>query len=49
MEDCKFTRRTVLAAAAGWLAGWSLESIPFVVCGGIVILLLGIRHLDRTT
>ena len=39
----------LLSAAAGWLAAWSLESIPFVVCGGIVILLFGIRHLDRTT
>lgn len=36
-------------AAAGWLAGYSLEGIVVAVAGGIVLLLVGIRRLDRMT
>lgn len=38
-----------LPAALGWLAEFSLDGIPWVVLGGIVLLLAGIRRLDRMT
>ena len=39
----------VLPAGLGWLAQWSLLSIPWVVLGGTALLLIGIRRLDRLT
>ena len=39
----------ILPAALGWLAEFSLDGIPWVVLGGIVLLLSGIRRLDRMT
>ncbi|HEY1109835.1 MAG TPA: MFS transporter, partial [Opitutaceae bacterium] len=39
----------VLPAALGWLAQHSLESMPAVIAGGTLVLLLGIRRLDRLT
>jgi MFS family permease len=39
----------ILPAALGWLAEFSLDGIPWVVLGGIVLLLCGIRRLDRMT
>lgn len=39
----------VLPAALGWLAQRSLESMPAVIAGGTLVLLLGIRRLDRLT
>lgn len=38
-----------LPAIAGWIATWSLDAIPWVVLGGIALLALGIRHLNRLT
>lgn len=40
---------SVAPAAAGWLAGRSLEGIVIAVAVGIVLLLAGIRRLDRMT
>ena len=37
----------VLPASLGWVAEHSLASIPWIVCGGIVLLLAGVRRLDR--
>ncbi len=37
----------ILPAAAGWLAGRNLESIPWVIAGGILITIASIRRLDR--
>lgn len=39
----------LLPALAGWLAQFSLESIPWLVAGGVVFLTLAIRRLDRLT
>jgi hypothetical protein len=39
----------VLPAGLGWLAEWSLLSIPGVVLAGTALLLAGIRRLDRLT
>lgn len=39
----------VLPPALGSLAELSLNSIPVVVLGGIIILVAGVRHLDRLT
>jgi hypothetical protein len=36
-------------AAAGSLAGYSLEGIVVAVAAGLVLLLVGIRRLDRIT
>lgn len=38
-----------LPVAAGWLAQWSLESIPLVVIAGLLVLLACVRALDRMT
>lgn len=38
-----------LPAAAGWLAQFSLESIPWVVAGGVVLLAASIHRLNRWT
>lgn len=40
---------SVAPAAAGWLAGHSLEGIVLAVIAGTVLLLAGIRRLDRMT
>lgn len=39
----------VLPAALGWLAQRSLDSLPLVIAGGTLLLLVGIRRLDRLT
>lgn len=39
----------LLPAALGWLAQRSLESLPLVIAGGALVLVLGIRRLDRLT
>jgi MFS family permease len=39
----------VLPAAAGALAAYSLESIPWSIFAGIAVLLFGVRRLDRIT
>ena len=38
-----------LPASLGWVAERSLGSIPWIVFGGIVLLLAGVRRLDRIT
>jgi MFS family permease len=39
----------IVPAALGWLAELSLDGIPWVVLGGIVLLFSGIRQLNRMT